>query len=106
MKEERIELSQRERERLKVLHEVEQRHWKQREAAERLRHSVRQVRRLLQRVRKEGDRGLLHGRCGAGPRSGRLPRRCSDGSWRRCAVAMPTSAPPWLASIWGAGGWR
>ncbi len=61
MKEERIELSERERERLKVLHEVEQRHWKQREAAERLRLSVRQVRRLLQRVRKEGDRGLLHG---------------------------------------------
>ena len=41
MREERIEWSQRERERLKVLHEVEQRHWKQREAAERLWLSVR-----------------------------------------------------------------
>jgi len=41
MEPERIELSQRERDRLKVLHEVEQRHLKQGEAAERLRLSDR-----------------------------------------------------------------
>ena len=37
MEEERIELSARERERLKVLHEVEQAHLRQRDAAHRLR---------------------------------------------------------------------
>ena len=44
MREERIELSQRERERLKVLHEVQQGHLRQREAAGRLQLSSRQVR--------------------------------------------------------------
>ena len=60
MREEGIELSQRERERLKVLHEVPQGHWRQREAAGRLQWSRRQVRRLRRRERKQGDRGLIH----------------------------------------------
>src|SRR3989338_7894970 len=42
MREEGIELSQRERERLKVLHEVPQGHWRQREAVGRLQLSRRQ----------------------------------------------------------------
>ena len=57
---ERIELSQRERDRLKVLHEVKQEHLTQREAAGRLELSDRQVRRLLVRVRAEGDGGVVH----------------------------------------------
>src|SRR3989304_4677759 len=61
MKEERIALSQRERERLKVLHGVQQGHLRQREAAGRLQLSPRQVRRLLRRVRQQGDRGVIHG---------------------------------------------
>jgi transposase len=60
MKEERMGLSRRERERLQVLHEVEGKHVRQREAAERLGLSVRQVRRLLRRVRQEGDGGVIH----------------------------------------------
>jgi len=60
MEEERIEMSAVERERLKVLHLVEQRHLKQVEAAERLRLSARQVRRLLRRVAAEGDGGIVH----------------------------------------------
>lgn len=60
MKEERIALSQRERDRLRVLHEVERKHLRQGEAAERLQLSVRQVRRLLGRVKQQGDRGLMH----------------------------------------------
>jgi len=60
MREERIELSQRERERLKVLHEVKRGHLRQREAAGRLQLSPRQVRRLLRRVKQEGDGGLMH----------------------------------------------
>jgi hypothetical protein len=50
MEEERIELRAKERERLKVLHEVEQGHLLQIDAARRLRLSDRQVRRLLQRL--------------------------------------------------------
>jgi hypothetical protein len=61
MEEERIELSARERERLKVLHEVEQGHLRQIDAARRLRLSARQVRRLLRRLHAVGDRRLVHG---------------------------------------------
>lgn len=60
MEPERIELSARERERLKVLHEVEQGHLKQIEAAERLRLTDRHVRRLQVRLRQEGDGGMVH----------------------------------------------
>jgi len=60
METERIELSARERERLKVLHEVEEGHLKQVEAARRLRLTDRQVRRLQARLRAEGDRSLVH----------------------------------------------
>ena len=60
MEPERIELSAKERERLKVLHEVEQGHRKQVEAARHLRLTARQVRRLQARLRREGDRGIVH----------------------------------------------
>jgi hypothetical protein len=60
MEKERIELSARERERLKVLHEVEQGHLRQVEAAQRLRISDHQVRRLQQRLRTVGDRRLAN----------------------------------------------
>jgi hypothetical protein len=46
---------------LKVLYEVEQGHWTQVEAGQRIHLSDRQVRRLLGRVRREGDRGVMHG---------------------------------------------
>jgi len=60
MEPERIELSQQERERLKVLHEIEQGHLTQVQAGERLELSDRQVRRLLVRIRRQGDRGVVH----------------------------------------------
>ena len=58
---ERIELSGKERDRLKVLHEVEQGHLKQVEAARRLRVTDRQVRRWQARLRAEGDGAMVHG---------------------------------------------
>ena len=81
MKEERIALSQRERDRVKVLHEVERKHLRQRKAAERLGLSARQVRRLLRRVKREGDRGLIH-RLRGRPSNRRIP-----GSRQRRIVA-------------------
>ena len=60
MESERIELSTKERERLKVLQQVEEGQLKQIEAAQRLRLTDRQVRRLQVRLRQEGDRGIVH----------------------------------------------
>lgn len=57
---ERIELSAKERERLKVLQQVEEGHLRQVEAAGRLHLTDRQVRRLQARLRREGDRGIVH----------------------------------------------
>lgn len=53
-------MSCRDRERLKVLHEIEQGYLTQVEAAGRLELSTRQVRRLEQRVQGEGDGGVVH----------------------------------------------
>jgi hypothetical protein len=60
METERIALSQTERDRLHVLHELEQGRLKQVEAAQRMKLSDRQVRRLQLRLRKEGDRAVIH----------------------------------------------
>jgi hypothetical protein len=61
METERIALRQRERDRLKVLHEVREGYLTQVEAARRLEVSDRQVRRLLIRMGDSGDRALVHG---------------------------------------------
>jgi transposase len=61
METERIALSQRERDRLKVLHEVQQKQLTQVAAAQRLKVSDRQVRRMLLRIRERGDGALVHG---------------------------------------------
>jgi hypothetical protein len=61
METERIALSQEERDRLHVLRELEQGRFRQVAAAQRMKLSDRQVRRLLLRLRKEGDRAVIHG---------------------------------------------
>jgi transposase len=61
METERIALSQRERDRLKVLHDVQQKQRTQVAAAERLKVTDRQVRRMLLRIRERGDGALVHG---------------------------------------------
>jgi hypothetical protein len=61
MEQERISMNRRERERLKVLHEVKVGHLTQVEAAKRMRLTTRHVRRLERRVEEKGDRGLVHG---------------------------------------------
>jgi len=53
-------MSVKERDRLKVLHEVKQGHLTQRAAAEQLGVTDRWVRKLLVRVGKEGDGGIVH----------------------------------------------
>jgi len=96
MEQERMALSQRERDRLRVLHEVEQGRLKQVEAPRRLRLSVRQVRRLRRRVEVEGDRGLLE-RLVPGVSFGDIPRGDARPSFRkawegRIRAVIPCSA--------------
>ncbi len=61
METERIALSQRERDRLRVLHEVKREQLRQSEAARRLKIGERHLRRLLVELGKRGDRGVIHG---------------------------------------------
>src|SRR2546421_2356640 len=68
-KQEMLMLSTKDRDRLKILHEVKRKHLTQRAAAQQLGVSDRWVRKLLRRVKKEGDRGVVHR--GRGRRSNR-----------------------------------
>lgn len=61
MEAERIDLNQRERDRLRVLNEIGQKHLTQMEAAQRLKISDRHIRRLLLAVAERGDRAVVHG---------------------------------------------
>lgn len=56
-----IEMNQKERDRLKVLHEAKKRQITQKEAAEQMGVTERWMRKLLARMRKEGDRAVVHG---------------------------------------------
>jgi transposase len=66
-------MSQRERDRLKVMHEVQRGQLSPKLAAMQLGLSERWVRKLLQRVRREGDVGMVH-RLRGRPSNRRLPR--------------------------------
>jgi transposase len=60
METERIALSQEERDRLHLLRELERGELRQVAAAQRMKLTDRQVRRLLQRWREQGDRAVIH----------------------------------------------
>ena len=61
MQEENLVLSKRDRDRLKVLHEVQKGHITQVQAARQLKLGERWVRELTQRVAKKGDKAVIHG---------------------------------------------
>ena len=97
-------MSQRERDRLKVLHEVEKGQLRQKQAAAQLGLTDRWVRKLLGRLRAEGDRGVVH-RSRGRPSNRKLPE-----AWRARAVARvqavyrdfgPTLAGEYLAQYDG-----
>jgi len=60
MEEDRIEMSQRERDRLKVMASVLSGERTQAEAGRLLKRTVRQIRRIQRRIECEGDRGVMH----------------------------------------------
>jgi DNA-binding Lrp family transcriptional regulator len=61
IQEELIAMNQKERDRLKVLHEAKERQITQKEAAGQIGVSERWVRKLMERMRREGDRAVVHG---------------------------------------------
>jgi hypothetical protein len=75
-KQEMLVLSTKDRDRLKVLHEVKRKHLTQRAAARQLGISDRWVRKLLVRVKQEGDRELCIGGGGVG-RTGACRKACA-----------------------------
>src|SRR6267143_4317574 len=100
METERIALSQRERDRLKVLHEVKQKHLTQVVAAERLKVTDRQVRRMLLRIREHGDGALVHGLRGRPSNrklAARLEHKILERLRQRYADFGPTLAAEHLA---------
>lgn len=76
-------MSERERDRLKVLHEVEQGHLTQRQGSEQLRLSERGFRKLLRRFRKHADSAVMHGLRGR-----RSNRRLAEDTARRTMEAV------------------
>src|SRR6516164_2647342 len=61
MEEEALLLTQRDRDVLKVLHEVQRGHITQRLGAEQLKRTTRWIRELIRRIEAEGDRAIMHG---------------------------------------------
>src|SRR6267378_3482123 len=61
MEEETLLLTQRDRDFLKVLHEVRRGHITQREGAEQLKRTDRWIRKLVARIQDKGDRAIIHG---------------------------------------------
>ena len=70
----RIEMSQRERDRLKVMAAVVAGKRTQAEAGRLLKRSVRQVRRIQRRLQAEGDGGIVHRLRGRRPNNRKLPQ--------------------------------
>lgn len=76
-------MSERERDQLKVLHEVEQGHLTQKQGSEQLRLSERGFRKLLRRFRKKADSAVMHGLRGR-----RSNRRLGEDTARRAMEAV------------------
>lgn len=73
MEEDRITMSRREMERLKIVHKVMEKRLTQVKAGELMGVTDRQVRRMLQRVREKGERGIVHGSRGS-PSPHKIPK--------------------------------
>jgi len=73
MEEDKLLLTQKDRDRLKVLHEVLKGHLSQRKASAQLKLTDRWIRKLLLRMKEQGDRAVVHGLRGR-----RSPRRIDE----------------------------
>src|SRR3954451_22345110 len=105
MGEDRLAMSQRERDRLKILHEVSRRQITQKQAAEHLKLSERQVRRLVTSLKQLGDVAVVHGLRGRASNretSGDLERRAIEELRREeCRDFGPTFAAEHVSKVLG-----
>jgi hypothetical protein len=90
-------MTQNDRDRLVTLRKVKKKLIKQREAAEELGLSVRQVRRLLQRLKKEGDKAAVHGLRGT-PSNRRIEEKIQQKAMRILSGENYRGFGPTLAS--------
>ena len=95
----RIEMSQQERDRLKVLHGVEQGQYSQAKAAQLLNLTVRQVRRLQQRCASTATQAWCIA-CADGRRIIGSSASCASVCCASTASTTPASGPRWRARSW------
>jgi transposase len=104
MEEEKLLLTQRDRDRLKVLHEVRKGHLTQRQASEQLKLSDRWIRKLLLRMKERGDRAVVHGLRGRSSTrriSDKVEKRAVELVRREYADFGPTLASEYLGQHHG-----
>jgi len=93
-------MTQRDRDRLVVLKKAQKRLITQSQAAQELSLTPRQVKRLLRRLREEGDKAVVHGLRGR-PSNRALSEAVCQQAVAICrARCIADSAPPWPASTW------
>ena len=97
MSEERIEMSQQERDRLQWLKQARQKRIGQWEAAERMGVTERWVRKLLRRMKQVGDRVVMHGLRGR-PSNRKLPEAVGEKAVRILSQEVYRGFGPTLAS--------
>src|SRR5712692_45332 len=100
MEEETLLLTQQDRDRLKVLHEVQKGHITQRQAAGQLKLSDRWIRELVERIGEKGDKAVIHGLRGQASNrkiAGNMEKRAMEIVAREYGDFGPTLASEYLA---------
>jgi len=100
MQEETLLLTQDDRDRLKVLHEVRKGHITQLEAAGQLKLTARWIRELVERIGEKGDKAVIHGLRGVESKrkiAGKIEKRAMEIVGREYADCGPTLASEYLA---------
>jgi hypothetical protein len=99
MQEETLLLTQEDRDRLKVLHEVRKGHITQRQAAGQLKLTDRWIRELVERIGEKGDKAVIHGLRGVGSKrkiAEKIEKRAMEIVGREYADFGPTLASEYL----------
>ncbi len=113
MQEEPLLLTQRDRDRLKVLHEVRKGHITQRQAGEQLKLTEHWIRELVERIRQKGDRAVIHKQrgqpstldcCGYGATSTQIAAPSKEYASPMLIVRFELNRPPQAGVPDGTGG--
>ena len=93
-------MTQADRDRLVTLKKAKKKLITQREAAEELRVSTRQVKRLLSALKKRGDKAVIHGLRGK-PSNRRIPEATEKAAVKTLSAEVYQDLDrPWRRSIW------